>query len=83
MRNRAIAAVIALSCCAAGAPVVASSASASTASVASCLKHKIHGKKVCLAQGRRCDHKYANAYRKYGFVCVKEDGKYRLVSEQQ
>lgn len=83
MRNRAIAAVIALSCGAAAAPILASSAGASTASTASCVKAKIHGKKVCLATGRSCNHKYASSYAKHGFACVKVNGKYRLVSEQQ
>lgn len=85
MRNRAVAAVIALSCGVAVAPIVASSASASAsrAGAASCLKAKIGGKRVCLAQGAGCNHRYASSYQRYGFACVDENGKYRLVSEQQ
>jgi hypothetical protein len=83
MRNRTVAAVIALSCGAGITPIVASSASASQASATFCVKAKIGGKKVCLAQGAGCSRRYASAYQRYGFACVDVNGRYRLVSEQQ
>lgn len=83
MRYRVLAAVVALSGSVAVAPIAASSAGASTARAASCDRAKIHGKRVCLSEGASCNHAYASQYARYGFACVKENGKYRLLSEQQ
>jgi hypothetical protein len=62
----------------------ASSNSSPSASAGSCsqgdVPAQIGGQPKCLQNGQQCQAQNASDYRKYGFVCTKNKGRYELKS---
>ena len=44
---------------------------------------EIGGERVCLRPGARCGRARAGQYRRYGYACVLQKGKYRLVHRRR